>query len=103
MVALVDNVVDADQLVILTDRDCIYDASPRKNPDAKLIFEARADDPQLDAMAGGSAGALGRGGMQTKLRAARVAARSGAYTVIVGGRIERVLDRLRAEIGRAHV
>src|SRR5690606_4468304 len=54
------------------------------------------DDPQLDAMAGGSAGALGRGGMQTKLRAARVAARSGAYTVIIGGRIAGVLDRPKA-------
>ncbi|MCB2723372.1 hypothetical protein KQ784_15620, partial [Listeria monocytogenes] len=66
------------------------------NPDAQLIYEARADDPQLDAVAGGSAGALGRGGMQTKLRAARLAARYGGHTVIVGGRIERVLDRLRA-------
>ena len=96
LAALVANLVEADLLVILTDRDGMYEADPRKNPDAKLIHEARADDPQLDAMAGGSAGALGRGGMQTKLRAARVAARSGAHTVIVGGRIESVLDRLKA-------
>jgi glutamate 5-kinase len=96
LAALVANLVEADLLVILTDRDGMFDADPRNNPDAKLIHEARADDSQLDTMAGGSAGALGRGGMQTKLRAARVAARSGAYTVIIGGRIEGVLDRLKA-------
>jgi glutamate 5-kinase len=79
-----------------TDRDGMFDADPRNNPDAQLISEARADDPALDAVAGGTGGALGRGGMQTKLRAARLAARSGAHTVIVGGRIERVLDRLKA-------
>jgi glutamate 5-kinase len=92
----VANLVEADLLVILTDRDGMFDADPRHNPDAQLIFEARADDPALDAVAGGTGGALGRGGMQTKLRAARLAARSGAHTVIVGGRIERVLDRLKA-------
>ncbi|MDH4558576.1 glutamate 5-kinase [Pseudomonas sp. BN417] len=96
LAALVANLVEADLLVILTDRDGMFDADPRHNPDAQLIFEARADDPALDAVAGGTGGALGRGGMQTKLRAARLAARSGAYTVIVGGRIERVLDRLKA-------
>ncbi|MEB0014971.1 glutamate 5-kinase, partial [Glaciimonas sp. Cout2] len=56
---------------------------------------ARADDPALDAVAGGTSGALGRGGMQTKLRAARLAARSGAHTVIVGGLLDRVLARLK--------
>jgi glutamate 5-kinase len=96
LAALVANLVEADLLVILTDRDGMFDADPRHNPDAQLIFEARADDPSLDAVAGGTGGALGRGGMQTKLRAARLAARSGAHTVIVGGRIERVLDRLKA-------
>lgn len=96
LAALVANLVEADLLVILTDRDGMFDADPRHNPDAQLIFEARADDPALDAVAGGTGGALGRGGMQTKLRAARLAARSGAHTIIVGGRIERVLDRLKS-------
>ena len=96
LAALVANLVEADLLVILTDRDGMIDADPRHSPDAQLIFEARADDPALDAVAGSVGGALGRGGMQTKLRAARLAARSGAYTMIVGGRIERVLDRLKA-------
>ena len=96
LAALVANLVEADLLVILTDRDGMFDADPRNNPEAQLIYEARADDPGLDAVAGGTGGALGRGGMQTKLRAARLAARSGAHTVIVGGRIERVLARLKA-------
>ncbi|MDX9686028.1 glutamate 5-kinase [Halopseudomonas formosensis] len=94
--ALVTNLVEADLLVILTDRDGLYTADPRSNPDAQLISNAMADDPKLDDMAGGSAGTLGRGGMQTKLRAARLAARSGASTIIVGGSIERVIDRLKA-------
>lgn len=96
LAALVANLVEADLLVILTDRDGMFDADPRTNPSARLISEARADDPALDAVAGGVGGALGRGGMQTKLRAARLAARSGAHTVIIGGRIEQVLARLRA-------
>lgn len=96
LAALVANLVEADLLVILTDRDGMFEADPRHFPDAALIFEARADDPALDAVAGSAGGALGRGGMQTKLRAARLAARSGAHTMIVGGRIERVLDRLHA-------
>jgi len=94
--ALVTNLVEADVLVILTDRDGLYTADPRSNPDAELVSEAMADDSKLDTMAGGSAGVLGRGGMLTKLRAARLAARSGAGTVIVGGRIERVIERLQA-------
>lgn len=93
--ALVANLVVADALVILTDQLGLFDADPRGNPSAKLISEARAEDPALDAMAGGSAGALGRGGMATKLRAARLAARSGAATVIVGGRQADVLTRLQ--------
>ena len=93
--ALVTNLVDADGLIILTDQVGLFDKDPRKNTDATLVTESRANDPALDAMAGGGAGALGRGGMVTKLRASRLAARSGAFTVIVGGRIEHVVTRLR--------
>lgn len=96
LAALVANLVEADLLVILTDRDGMFDADPRSNPDAALISEARADDSALDSVAGGTGGALGRGGMQTKLRAARLAARSGAHTIIAGGRIDQVLVRLQA-------
>ena len=93
--ALVANLVEADVLIILTDQDGMYTADPRSNPDAELILEAAADDVSLDAKAGGG-GALGRGGMATKVRAARLASRSGAHTLIVGGRIERAISRLFA-------
>ncbi|SDX36636.1 glutamate 5-kinase [Marinobacter mobilis] len=92
--ALVANLIEADGLIILTDQLGLFDKDPRKNPDAEMVIERKAGDPELDAMAAGGAGALGRGGMQTKVRAARLAARSGAFTVIVGGRIERVVNRL---------
>ncbi|MGQ9426847.1 glutamate 5-kinase [Gilvimarinus sp. F26214L] len=93
LAALIANLVDAETLVILTDQDGMYDRDPRGNPDAQLIREAAVDDPRLTEMASGG-GELGRGGMITKVRAARLAARSGADTVIVGGRIDSVLTRL---------
>ncbi len=94
--ALVANLVDADGLVILTDQDGMFDGDPRNNPEAKLLSEVSAVDDGLDAMAGARSGSLGRGGMVTKVRAARLASRSGAFTVIAGGRIDSVLTRLRA-------
>ena len=91
--ALVANLVEADVLVLLTDQDGLYTADPRSNPDAKLVSQAWASDASLSAMAGGG-GVLGRGGMATKVRAARLAARSGASTLIAGGRVDNVLTRL---------
>lgn len=91
--ALVANLLEADALLILTDQEGLFDADPRQNPDARLIGEGQADDPMLDAVAGGG-GILGRGGMATKLRAARLAARSGAVTAIASGRQPQVLTRL---------
>jgi glutamate 5-kinase len=92
--ALVANLVEADALVILTDQAGLFDKDPRAHADAKLVPEVAANEPTLDAMVGGAAGALGRGGMQTKLRAARLAARSGAATVIAYGRELDVLQRV---------
>lgn len=94
--ALVANLIDADLLLILTDQSGLYERDPRKDPDAPLVDCTAVDDPRLDAAAGGSSGALGRGGMLTKLRAARLAARSGADTIIAGGRERDVLLRLQA-------
>jgi glutamate 5-kinase len=96
LAALVANLIDADTLVILTDQRGLFAEDPRKNPAAELISVADVADGKLDVMVGGSAGVLGRGGMLTKLRAARLASRSGANTVIVGGREDRVLDRVFA-------
>jgi len=92
--ALVTNLVEADALVILTDQAGLYDADPRTHAHAQLVREADALDPALGAMAGGIGSALAKGGMLTKLHAARRAARSGAHTVIASGREPDVLVRL---------
>lgn len=93
--ALVANLVEADLLVLLTDQDGLFTADPRRHADAQIVHQGQASDPAFKAMAGGG-GSLGRGGMATKVRAATLAARSGADTVIVGGRQPAVLERLRA-------
>jgi glutamate 5-kinase len=92
--ALVANLVEADALVILTDQKGLYSADPRKDPSATLVHEARAGDPALEAMAGGAGSSLGRGGMITKILAAKRAAGSGASTVIAWGREPDCLLRL---------
>ena len=92
--ALVTNLIEADALVILTDQAGLYDSDPRKNPSARLIETADALDPRLEAMAGGTGSAVAKGGMLTKVLAARRAARSGAHTVIASGREPNVLVRL---------
>ena len=96
LAALVANLIDADMLVILTDKDGLYSANPDTDANATLITEAMATDSSLDALAGGSSGTLGRGGMVTKLQAARLAARSGCNTVIAGGRNENILHAIAA-------
>lgn len=96
LAALVANLVEADLLILLTDQEGLFDADPRINPNASLIEEARVDDMRLDQVAGESAGGLGRGGMATKLRAARLAARSGTATVIASGRQDDTLARIAA-------
>ena len=92
--ALVANLIEADLLVILTDQKGLYTADPRKDPDASFVHEARAGDPALEAMAGGAGSSIGRGGMLTKILAARRAAGSGASTVIAWGREPDALLRL---------
>tara|TARA_B110000879_G_scaffold212210_1_gene307471 strand:+ start:58 stop:1182 length:1125 start_codon:yes stop_codon:yes gene_type:complete len=96
LAALVANLIDADLLVILTDKDGLYTANPDQNPDATLISEAMAGDTSLDALAGDSSSGLGRGGMVTKLQAARLAERSGCSTVIAGGNNNNILTTVAA-------
>ncbi len=93
LAALVANLIEADLLLILTDQRGLYDRDPRQDPEAKLVTEGNAGDPLLLTMAGGS-GALGRGGMRSKLLAAEKAARSGASTVIASGRESNVITRV---------
>lgn len=92
--ALVANLIEADLLVILTDQKGLYSADPRKDPLATLVHEARAGDAALEAMAGGAGSSIGRGGMLTKILAAKRAAGSGASTVIAWGREPDALLRL---------
>ncbi|MEZ5492280.1 MAG: glutamate 5-kinase [Gammaproteobacteria bacterium] len=93
LAALVANLINADAMILLTDQQGLYSADPRLNPDAHLIREAAAEDRSLQKMAGAGS-SLGRGGMLTKLTAARLAARSGTRTVIANGREDEVLMRI---------
>jgi glutamate 5-kinase len=92
--ALVANLVEADALVILTDQKGLFTADPRKDSSATFVHEAKSGDPALEAMAGGAGSNLGRGGMITKILAAKRAAGSGASTVIAWGREPDALVRL---------
>ncbi len=92
--ALVANLIEADVLIILTDQNGLYTADPRKDKNATLIGQAQAGEKQLENMAGGAGSAIGRGGMITKVLAAKRAARSGAHTVIASGHEPDVLLRL---------
>ena len=92
--ALVANLVEADVLIILTDQKGLFTADPRKDANATLVHEAQAGDPALEAMAGGAGSSIGKGGMLTKILAAKRAAGSGASTVIAWGREPDALLRL---------
>ena len=92
--ALVANLIEADLLIILTDQKGLYTADPRSNPAAEFVHQARAGDPALERMAGGAGSSIGKGGMLTKILAAKRAAASGASTVIAWGREPDALLRL---------
>lgn len=94
LAGMVASLLSADVLVLLTDQDGLHESDPRVEPTAPVVRQAAAADPKLDAMAGGGAGRLGRGGMVTKLAAARLAALSGAHTVIADGWTPNILGRL---------
>lgn len=94
LAALTANLVSADILVILTDQQGLYNDNPRTNPKAELISEAQVSRKDIEAMASPEGGALGKGGMYTKVMAAKRAARSGTATFIASGREENILPRL---------
>jgi glutamate 5-kinase len=96
LAALVSNLVEADELVILTDQAGLFDADPRANADARLIDRAAAEDESLERLCSDAPGVLGSGGMRTKVVAARRAARAGALTRIASGRAADVLTRIAA-------
>jgi len=94
LASLVTNLIEADALVILTDQSGIFTGDPRLDPTATLLATARAGDPRLETIAGGVGSAIARGGMLTKVLAAKRAARSGAYTIVASGEEPDVLVRL---------
>ncbi|MFZ9491231.1 MAG: glutamate 5-kinase [Burkholderiaceae bacterium] len=94
LAALVTNLIEADALVILTDQAGLYTADPRSHPDARLLSKVKAGDPRLEAMAGGAGSLIGKGGMLTKVLAARRAASAGAHTIVASGRESKVFQRL---------
>ena len=96
LAALVANLIEADYLLILTDQNGLFDRNPREHSDAKLIPEASADDNSLAAMAEGGAGTLGRGGMATKVSAAKLASRSGTSTIIAAGNEKNIIQKVFA-------
>ena len=95
LAALTANLIEADVLVILTDQAGMYDCDPRTNPAARLLDSVSVNDSELEKMASGS-GIYGRGGMITKIQAARMAARSGAATIVAAGRGDSVLKKIAA-------
>ena len=94
LAALVANLVEADLLIILTDQQGLFTSDPSINPDAVLIPQISVNDDRLEKMAGESRSGLGRGGMYTKVKAARLAARSGAATVIAAGVVDKVITKV---------
>jgi glutamate 5-kinase len=96
LAALVANLIEADLLIILTDQKGLFTSDPSVNPDATLISEISVNDTRLEIMAGESRSGLGRGGMYTKVRAARLASRSGAATIVAAGVIDDVIKKVLA-------
>ncbi len=94
LAALTANLVSAEVLVILTDQNGLYNDNPRTNPKAELIHEASVSRKDIESMASSEGGALGKGGMYTKVLAAKRAARSGAATFIASGNEDNILPRL---------
>ncbi len=94
LAALVANLVEADLLIILTDQQGLCTSDPRKDTNAQCVRVAKANDARLETMASGAGSSLSKGGMTTKVLAAKRAASSGASTVIAGGSEPDVLLRL---------
>ena len=94
LAALVANLIQADLLIILTDQGGLFTADPRRDTSATLISDAAAGDPALEKMSGGAGSELSKGGMLTKVLAAKLAAQAGAITVIACGNEPNVLTRL---------
>jgi glutamate 5-kinase len=94
LAARVATMVSADLLVLLSDVDGLYDAPPGAGVNANLIPVVERITPQIESMAGAAGSELSRGGMQTKIEAARIATTAGTHMVIASGRIEHPLQSI---------
>lgn len=83
--AIVAKIAKADLLIILSDIDGLYDSDPHKNPDARLIPVVTEIDSHIEEIAGGAGSALGKGGMITKINAAKIANDAGIDMIIMNG------------------
>ncbi|HYA06177.1 MAG TPA: glutamate 5-kinase [Xanthobacteraceae bacterium] len=92
LAARVATMVSADVLVLLSDVDGLYDAPPTTAAAARHIARVQRITPEIEAMAGTAGSGLSRGGMQTKIEAAKIATGSGTHMVIASGRLEHPLD-----------
>lgn len=94
LAARVATMMNADLLVILSDVDGLYTASPALDPDAKHLAEVAAITPEIEAMAGGAASELSRGGMRTKIEAGKIATHAGTAMIITLGGVDHPLKAL---------
>lgn len=92
--ALIASKVDADLLIILTDIDGLYDGNPRKESSASLVHTVKKIDKTVKSWASGAGSTFSTGGMQTKLRAAEIAAKAGCGSIIAKGTEPQILQRI---------
>src|ERR1700678_1486309 len=95
LAARVATMTSADLLILLSDVDGLYDAPPGGNPNAKLIPIVESVTSEIEAMAGGAESELSRGGMQTKIEAAKIATTGGTHMVIASGRVDHPLRAIK--------
>ena len=95
LAARVATMASADLLILLSDIDGLYDAPPGSNPNAKLIPIVESVTSEIEAMAGAAESELSRGGMRTKIEAAKIATTSGTHMLIASGKIEHPLQAYR--------
>ena len=96
LAARVATMASADLLVLLSDIDGLYDAPPGRSAQARLVPLVAQITPEIEAMAGAAGSELARGGMQTKIEAAKIATRAGTHMVIASGRIPHALQAITA-------
>ncbi|SHO46925.1 glutamate 5-kinase [Desulfopila aestuarii] len=92
--ALVANLIEADMFICLTDVVGLYNGNPHTDPDARPIYTVTEVTPEIEAMAGNVKSALGTGGMQSKIRAAKMVAEGGGCSFIGPGRMNNILQQL---------